>query len=102
MATGFSLETSQIPPPRPPGRAVSAQSSEAREIPAHARSACEPHRVFIEEQVRLKRNATAIYQELVDRYGFIPRYNSVKRFVRGLRKDSLLRAMVFPLSEKGV
>ena len=36
--------------------------------------------------MRLKRNAQAIYQDLVDRFGFSARYNSVKRFVRGLRR----------------
>ena len=30
-------------------------------------------------------NGQAIYQELVDHYGFLPSYESVKRFVRGLR-----------------
>jgi len=34
----------------------------------------------------LGRNATAIYQDLVERFGFNHRYNSVKRFVRGLKK----------------
>jgi transposase len=55
-------------------------------MPAPARSACEPHREWIEAQVRLGRNATAIYQELVDAHGFTSRYNSVKRFCRGLRR----------------
>ena len=54
--------------------------------PAHARSACEAYRAWIEEQVRLRRNAKAIYQDLVDRFGFSARYNSVKRFVRSLRR----------------
>ena len=35
--------------------------------------------------MRLKRNAKAVYQDLVDRFGFSVRYNSVKRFVRSLR-----------------
>ena len=33
-------------------------------------SACEPHRGFIEAQLRLRRNAMAIYQGLVDQHGF--------------------------------
>ena len=37
-------------------------------------------------QVALGRNAVAIYQDLVDQMGFAHRYNSVKRFVRTLRK----------------
>ena len=32
------------------------------------------------------RNATAIYQDLVDRFDFTHRYNSVKRFVRTLKR----------------
>ena len=57
-------------------------------LPKHARSACEVHREWIEDQLRLGRNAMAIYQDLVERFGFTHRYNSVKRFVRGLkRKD---------------
>ncbi len=48
-------------------------------------SLCEPHRTFIEAQLRLGRNATAIYQELVDAHGFAGCYNSVKRFVARIR-----------------
>ena len=49
-------------------------------------SACEPHRSFVEAQLRLRRNATAIYQDLVDRFGFTGAYGSVKRFARNLRR----------------
>ena len=69
VATGSGV---QIPPPWPPAP-----------NPATV-SACEPHRAFIEAQVRLRRNATAIYQDLVDQFGYGGRYNSVKRFVRRL------------------
>ena len=51
-------------------------------IPA---SACEPHREWITQQVRLGRNAVGIYQDLVDSHGFAAKYNSVKRFVAGLK-----------------
>ena len=64
----------ETPPPRPPARP-----------PKQARSACEEHRAWIEEQVQLGRNAQSIYQDLVERHGFTHRYNSVKRFVRTLR-----------------
>ncbi len=70
----------EIPPPRPP-----AESLGSSPIPFHARSACEPHRKWIEEQVRLGRNAMAIYQDLVERFCFEHKYNSVKRFVRKLK-----------------
>jgi len=71
----------QNPPPRPP--AIFGKDSK---IPFHARSACEPHRPWIEQQVRLGRNATAIYQDLVEQVSFTHKYNSVKRFVRGLKR----------------
>lgn len=54
----------QNPPPRPPAQT----------------SACEPWRDFILAQLVLKRNAMAIYQDLVDVHGFGHGYNSVKRF----------------------
>ncbi|OGB13590.1 MAG: integrase [Burkholderiales bacterium RIFCSPLOWO2_12_67_14] len=50
-----------------------------------ATSRCEPHRTFIDAQLRLGRNATAIYQDLVDLHGFDGAYNSVKRFAAQLR-----------------
>jgi transposase len=77
VATGTEVQSGQNPPPRP--------SAPGRKLPKDARSACEPHREWIEEQVRLGRNAMAIYQDLVERFGFTHRYNSVKRFVRGLK-----------------
>ena len=65
VATGSE---GQIPPPRPPGP--------NRQSP----SACEPHRTFIQAKLQLRRNFTAIYQDLVDQFGFSAGYNSVKRF----------------------
>jgi hypothetical protein len=73
MATGSVSGEGQNPLPRPPA------------LPKPASSACEPHRIWIEEQVGLGRNATSIYQDLVELFGFEHRYNSVKRFVRGLK-----------------
>jgi len=80
VATGADVEFGQNTPSWPP--------APGSKIPKHAQSACAPHREWIEEQVRLGRNAMAIYQDLVERFGFTNPYNSVKRFVRGLkRKD---------------
>ena len=62
VATGAGVEFGQNPPPRPP-----AWESKP---PKHARSVCEPHREWIEEQVRVGRNGMAIYQDLVERFGF--------------------------------
>jgi len=78
MATGSGAVGEQIPPPRPPALPAAASTI--------ARSACEPHRDWIEAQIRLGRNAMAIYQDLVDQHGFASRYNSVKRFCRSLRQ----------------
>jgi len=77
VATGSFAQPCQNPPPRPPA---------LEEVPKHARSACESHREWIEAQLELGRNAMSIYQDLVERFGFTHRYNSVKRFVRGLKK----------------
>lgn len=72
VATG---PAAPVPPPRPPTAAAATTST----------STCEPHRSFIEAQLRLRRNATAIYQDLVDQHGFTGAYNSVKRFAAKLR-----------------
>ena len=78
VATGSEAVASQITPPWPPaGTPVSAPV---------AASLCQPWQPFIEAQLRLKRNAMAIYQDLVDLHGFTGAYNSVKRFVGKLRK----------------
>jgi transposase len=79
VATGSDGVAIQVTPPWPP--APGASASEA----AATTSLCEPHREFIEAQLRLKRNATAIYQDLVDQHSFGGQYNSVKRFVAKLR-----------------
>ena len=47
--------------------------------------ACEPYRTWIEAQLKQRRNAMSIYQDLVDQHRFAGAYNSVKRFVRQLR-----------------
>ena len=65
----------------------SLSSSENESKMVHnAKSACDPHREWIEKRVRLGRNSVSIYQDLVERYGFTHKYNSVKRFVRGIKK----------------
>ncbi|SAL88771.1 integrase catalytic subunit [Caballeronia arvi] len=79
---GARIPPPQTPPsPRPPAPARAAPVKPFN----FARSASEPHREWIEQQVRLQRNAQAIYQDLVDQFGFTASYDSVKRFVRALR-----------------
>jgi hypothetical protein len=74
------------PPPWPPAVTAVGVPMALPVVAAKVRSACEVHREWIEAQVRLGRNAMAIYQELVDTRGFTFAYNSVKRFCRGLRQ----------------
>jgi transposase len=57
-------------------------------ISKQARSACEPWREWIIVEVGKGRNAMSIYQDLVERFGFSSRYNSVKRYVRSLKKTN--------------
>ncbi|MBA2705168.1 MAG: IS21 family transposase [Blastocatellia bacterium] len=82
LATGSELAEDQNVPPRPPD---GAESKVPKKIPKHAASACEAHREWIETQVKLGRNAQAIYQDLVEQSAFTHKYNSVKRFVRGMK-----------------
>ena len=71
--TDAGAVATQITPPWPPAPAPGSTSL------------CEVHREFIEAQLRLRRNATAIYQDLVDSHGYTGAYNSVKRFAAKLR-----------------
>lgn len=81
VATGSDAVSSPITPPWPPAPPTAAVSMAT----SVATSLCEPHRDFIEAQLRLRRNAMAIFQDLVDAHGFTGQYNSVKRFVAKLR-----------------
>ena len=81
VATGSEAAGGPNPPPWPPALDGGAAVDAARVSP----SACEPHRAWIEAQVTLGRNAMSIYQDLVEARGFTHAYNSVKRFVAGLK-----------------
>ena len=52
------------------------------------RSTAEPHRSFIAAELDKRRNATAIYQDLVEHHGYTGSYQAVKRLARKLRKDT--------------
>ncbi len=82
----------QWPPPNPATTAVVSTDSGAIEpvaapVPGRAptASACEPYRELILDGLRRGRNAMAIWQDLVDGYGFTGRYASVRRFVTHVR-----------------
>lgn len=55
-------------------------------------SACEPYRELIEQAVALGRDAMAIWQDLVDDYGFAHSHQSVGRFTRKLRGERVPEA----------
>jgi hypothetical protein len=48
-------------------------------------SSCEPYRELIAQELERGRNATGIWQDLVDSHGFAGGYQSVRRFVRNVR-----------------
>jgi transposase len=77
---------------------VSTDSASTRSA---TESACEPYRDFIELSLSKGRNAKAIYQDLVDDYGFTGRYSSVKRFVRHCRGTQTPEARAVILTAPG-
>lgn len=72
----------------PDSDAVSAPQTLAPQTLSAGRSACELFREAIELGLSKGRNAKAIWQDLVDSSGFAGGYQSVKRFIRGLRGAS--------------
>jgi transposase len=71
---GESVVAIDAKPELKPGRCPSA-------------SACEPYSETIEVGLSKGRNAKAIWQDLVDVYGFTGAYQSVKRFIRKFRGE---------------
>ena len=64
-------------------------------------SACDPYREAIALGLSRGRNAVAIYQNLVEEYGFTSSYQSVQRFVRKLRGTQTPEARVVIVSAPG-
>ncbi|MGF6851194.1 hypothetical protein OKW29_000080 [Paraburkholderia sp. CI3] len=59
-----TVVTQTPPPPRPPASDDSGKTTAFN----FSRSASELHREWIEQQVRLRRNAQAIYQDVADQF----------------------------------
>ena len=57
-------------------------------------SSSEPYRELIALELERGRNAMGIWQDLVDGHGFTDGYQSVRRFVRGLREAGSPEARV--------
>jgi hypothetical protein len=64
---------------------VTTDSSDPASSASLAASTREPYRELIEAGLSRGRNATSIWQELVDQHGYTGAYESVKRFVRKMR-----------------
>jgi len=64
-------------------------------------SSCEAHREFIETSLAKGRNAMAIWQDLVDQYGFAHRYASVRRFVARFRTSTATEACAIITTQSG-
>jgi transposase len=92
LATGTAPSAAAIvatadPIPAEPTTEATADSGEVPDeepAPPPSASACVVHRDAIELGLAHGRNATAIWQDLVDTRGFTGGYQSVKRFVRKL------------------
>jgi transposase len=80
---------------------VSALSSAPVASPQRSPSACDPYREAIELGLSRGRNAVAIYQDLVEEYGFTSSYQSVQRFVRKLRGTQTPEAHVVIVTAPG-
>jgi len=63
-------------------------TADSQQKVAQSESFAAPYRDFIEEQLARGRNGFGIYQQLVDQHGFAASYESVKRFVRALKKST--------------
>ena len=68
---------------------------------APSASACEPWREVIVEALARKRNAKAIWQDLVDDHGFRAGYSSVRRFVNRLHGGPPVEARVVITTDPG-
>jgi transposase len=55
--------------------------------PRSSRSSVAAHAEFIEAEVAKRRNAVAIYQDLVEHHGYDGSYDAVKRFARRFRAE---------------
>ena len=96
-AIGVTTDSEPAVPPKP---AIVEVTTDLAAVTTTA-SACEPYRELIEKGLSSRRNAMAIWQDLVDRHGFAGAYESVKRFVQKLRGTTSPEARAVILTEPG-
>jgi len=100
-----STDSDAIAPPAKPANEVSTDPAVPASWPPRPgrspqASACEPYREAIEQALARRRDAAAIYRDLVDDHGFAAGYASVQRFVRRLRAErAALRSDAHPVIE---
>lgn len=83
---GSTSSDSKSPGVSTPGVSdVASAAPEALRAPVGRPSLCEPHRQCIELKLEAGLSSQRIYQDLIDEVGFGGSYQSVKRFVQGLR-----------------
>lgn len=74
--------------PKPASQVFPDSAAGEEFLTSAARSACEAHREFVAAALDQGRNGKGIWQDLVDQHGFAGSYESVKRFLRRLRRSS--------------
>jgi len=103
--TGVDRETvARYDPKREPksAKVPAGPLSNAARVPTGSQSACEPYRHVIETAVEKGLSAQRIWQDLRDDYRFSHGYDSVKRFVRRLkrRRREVVAVMEHPPGEE--
>jgi transposase len=103
--TGVRRETvARYDPKREPkpAKVPTGPRSNAAKVPAGSQSACEPYRHIIEQAVEKGLSAQRIWQDLKDEHHFSYGYDSVKRFVRRLkrRRPEVAAVMEHPPGEE--
>jgi transposase len=75
-------------PPKAAKVPADLKAATGPEVPTDSagRSSAEPFRPFIEAELAKGRTATAIFQDLVEHFGYTGSYDAVKRLVRKLRR----------------
>jgi transposase len=87
-----SADEEVTPDSGPDSAAGTAAQPKPKPSRSPSASACEPYGEAIEVGLSRGRNAKAIWQDLVDGYGFTGAYQSVKRFIRKVRGKQLPEA----------
>lgn len=96
-----------VPTDSSPATAAGEGTAAAAPVPAQQpsrapqASACEPYRELIVEALSRGRNATAIWQDLVDDHGFPAGYTSVRRFVATVRQQPAVTARAVITTDRG-